>query len=141
MKYDFIKVRLNELGKTQTEFAEALGITQSKLNVTLNHPELREFQTTEILKAANFLGYNPESFVKYVGGNGELPSVAKESINMQKILMIADVVKEYFDKHGYELTPEQRTELVDHFYRENIISEDEIEKLLSFMQKIKFKGK
>lgn len=140
MKYDFIKVRLNELGKTQTEFAEALGITQSKLNVTLNHPELREFQTSEILKAANFLGYDPESFVKYVGGSNELPSVAKESIDMQKILMIADVVKEYFDKHGYELTPEQRVALVDHFYHENMINEDEIKKLLSLMQAMNAKG-
>ena len=64
----------------------------------------------------------------------------KQSINMDKILMIADVVKEYFDKNGYDLTPEQRVALVDHFYQQNIISEDEIKKLLSLMQALKFKG-
>lgn len=140
MKYDFIKVRLNELGKTQTEFAESIGITQSKLNVTLNHPELREFQTSEILKAAKFLGYDPEEFMKYVAGSNEQPSVAKESIDMQKIIMIADVVKEYFDKNGYELTPEQRVALVDHFYHKNMINKDEIKELLSLMQVMKSKG-
>lgn len=142
MKYDFIKARLTELGKTQTEFAQAIGITQSKLNVTLNHPELREFQTTEILKAAEFLGYDPESFMKCVSGETtEQPSVVNKTISMDKILMIADVVKEYFDKHGYDLTPEQRAALVDHFYRENIINEDEINKLLSLMQSLKLNGK
>ena len=143
MKYDFIKARLTELGKTQTEFAEAIGITQSKLNVTLNHPELREFQTSEILKAASFLGYDPEDFMKYVAGDTEQPkekNTCKQSISMDKILMIADVVKEYFDKNGYDLTPEQRVALVDHFYQQNIISEDEIKKLLSLIQVLKFKG-
>lgn len=64
----------------------------------------------------------------------------KQSVSMDKILMIADVVKEYFDKNGYDLTPEQRVALVDHFYQQNIISEDEIKKLLSLMQALKFKG-
>lgn len=63
-----------------------------------------------------------------------------KSVSMDKILMIADVVKEYFDKHGYELTPEQRVALVDHFYHENIINEDEIKKLLSLMQAMNAKG-
>lgn len=61
-------------------------------------------------------------------------------VSMDKILMIADVVKEYFDKNGYELTPEQRVALVDHFYHENIINEDEIKKLLSLMQAMNAKG-
>lgn len=64
-----------------------------------------------------------------------------KSVSMDKILMIADVVKEYFDKHGYKITPEQRVALVDHFYHENIINEDEIKKLLSLMQAMKFEGK
>ena len=65
----------------------------------------------------------------------------KQPVSMDKILMIADVVKEYFDKNGYDLTPEQRVALVDHFYQQNIISEDEIKKLLSLMQAMPFKGK
>lgn len=64
-----------------------------------------------------------------------------QTVSMDKILMIADVVKEYFDKHGYDLTPEQRVALVDHFYHENIINEDEIKKLLSLMQALKLNGK
>lgn len=135
MKYDFIKIRLNELGKTQTEFAEAIGITQSKLNVTLNHPELREFQTSEILKAAEFLGYNTESFVAYVAGNPEKPSVnITKNVNTSDILMIADIVKEFFEKNGYEITPEQRAALVDHFYQQNITDAGKIKELLSVMQ-------
>lgn len=63
-----------------------------------------------------------------------------KSVSMDKILMIADVVKEYFDKHGYQLTPEQRAALVDHFYHENIINADEIKKLLSLMQAMQLKG-
>ena len=70
----------------------------------------------------------------------DIQQTPKQSVSMDKILMIADVVKEYFDKNGYDLTPEQRVALVDHFYQQNIISEDEIKKLLSLMQALKFKG-
>jgi transcriptional regulator with XRE-family HTH domain len=57
-----------------------------------------------------------------------------QHIKTGDLLAIADIVAEYFNKHGYELTPEQRVALVEHFYQENIITKDEINKLLSLMQ-------
>ena len=73
-KYYFIKDRLRELNKTQTDFAVYIGITQQKLNVSLNHSELREFQRTEIEKAAEFLRYDLNDFARYVAGETiELP--------------------------------------------------------------------
>ena len=101
----------------------------------MNHPELREFQTTEILKAADFLGYDAESFMKYVAGTEKEPVAHdKKSVNMSDILMIADIVKEFFEKNGYEITPEQKAALVDHFYHQNITDADKIKEMLSVMQ-------
>ncbi len=77
MKYDCIKERLTELGKTQANLAAYAGITQQKLNVTLNHPELREFQIAEIVKVAEFLQYDLSDFVKYVAGDPSVPTPTK----------------------------------------------------------------
>lgn len=137
-KYEFIKVRLKELGKTQTDFAEALGITQQKLNVTLNKPELREFQNTEILKAADFLGYSYESFLKCVTGVSKEPIIEQKNIGTADILMIADIVSEYLAKNGFKITPEQRVALIDRFYQQNITDANKIKEMLSFMQSVDF---
>ena len=67
----------------------------------------------------------------------------KKSVNTADILMIADIVKEFFEKNGYEITPEQRAALVDHFYQQNITDAGKIKELLSVMQAFQFgiKGK
>jgi transcriptional regulator with XRE-family HTH domain len=137
-KYEFIKVRLKELGKTQTEFADALGITQQKLNVTLNKPELREFQNNEILKAADFLGYSYESFLKCVTGILPEPTIEPKTIGTADILMIADIVSEYLAKNGFKITPEQKVALIDRFYQQNITDANKIKEMLSFMQSMDF---
>lgn len=137
-KYEFIKIRLKELGKTQTDFADALGITQQKLNVTLNKPELREFQNNEILKAADFLGYSYESFLKCVTGVLKEPTIEQKTIGTADILIIADIVSEYLNKNGFKITPEQRVALIDRFYQQNITDANKIKEMLSFMQSVDF---
>jgi phage repressor protein C with HTH and peptisase S24 domain len=84
-KYFFIKSRLAELKKTQTDFASYIGITQQKLNVSLNHPNEREFQRTEIAKAAEFLQYDLNDFARYVAG--ETDQLPKE-LNTNKVVQI-----------------------------------------------------
>ena len=119
----------------QKELAEKINVSATALMFA--ERDIRQPSKDLIIRLSKFFNKPTDYFM--FEGCGE--SAEKQSTSMDKILMIADVVKEYFDKNGYDLTPEQRVALVDHFYQQNIISEDEIKKLLSLMQALQFKGK
>ena len=123
-----------EKGLTQEQLAEKIGVSRAVLGVV--ESGLRAPSKEMAKKLSVFFNVPLETFLME-----DIQQAPKQSVSMDKILMIADVVKEYFDKNGYDMTPEQRVALVDYFYQQNIISEDEIKKLLSLMQALQFKGK
>ena len=139
MKYECIKHRLATIGKTQTDFANAIGITQQKLNVTLNHPELREFQTSEILRAAEFLGYDTESFLRYVADGKTPPRLADDSfstsgrtaISPETMVDIIDALDTFLAQNNLTMDPTQRKRLIEHFCRENCHTAEHIVSTLS----------
>lgn len=119
----------------QKELAEKINVSATALMFA--ERDIRQPSKDLIIRLSKFFN-KPTDYFMFEGGSDE---TEKQSVSMDKILMIADVVKEYFDKNGYDMTPEQRVALVDYFYQQNIISEDEIKKLLSLMQAMPFKGK
>lgn len=143
MKYEFIKHRLAAIGKTQVEFANAIGTTQQKLNVTLNHPELREFQTSEIVRAANFLGYDTESFLRYVADGTTLPTIISDTPNTTKsvspeiMVDIIDAVTDALAEKNLTLSPNQRKELIKHFCDCGLTNRDTIHHIVSGMLALK----
>jgi len=85
-KYAFIGKRLREIGKTQKELADSMGITAEQLNITINNPKRRELQQSEIYKVANFLGYDLENFLKYLSGEtDEIPNIISEKVRDSSI--------------------------------------------------------
>ncbi len=142
MKYDFIKIRLSEIGKTQTEFAEAIGTTQSKLNVTLNHPELREFQIPEIIKAAEFLGYSAESFIRYVAGDPEKPTLNEpnseivSNISAETMVDILAAIDDFLTENNLFMSQEQRKKLLKHFCKTECHTAGHIKETLSTLQAV-----
>jgi hypothetical protein len=148
-KYYFIKGRLTELGKTQIEFAECIGTTQQKLNVTLNHPELREFQISEIVKVAEFLGYDLRDFATYVAGtttdiprnavhtNDSTPNFRLKMTQEEEIDIIATILKsidEVLCENGLELSIEGKAIVFAHLYETRCQEPSRIKEALSLMQ-------
>ena len=68
----------------------------------------------------------------------QTPEEQKKTVSTATIITIADIVAEYLAKNGYTLTPEQRIELIDHFYQMNITDPEKINEMLSFMRAMHF---
>lgn len=84
IKFPFILKRLKELGKTQKDFADYLGIDPGKINYTLKSG-IREFQKNEIFPAADFLGLDREDFFCYLSDQTKIPKEKnKELIQLTK---------------------------------------------------------
>lgn len=133
-----LKTLRKQKNLTQIELAAKAGVSFSiigQIECGVRNPS-KDVAT----KLADFFNVELDTFIVESSDIIE-KNTENKTVSMDKILMIADVVKEYFDKHGYTLTPEQRVALVDHFYHENIITEDEIKKLLSLMHALNFKEK
>ncbi|MFV0627015.1 MAG: LexA family protein [Alphaproteobacteria bacterium] len=65
-KYEFIKDRLKDLGKTQKELANYVNIAPPHLSAIIKG--IREIQQKEIVSFAKFLDINLENFTKYISG-------------------------------------------------------------------------
>lgn len=122
----------------QKELAEKINVSATALMFA--ERDIRLPSKDLIIRLSKFFN-KPTDYFMFEGAKEPQEANEKEMVDMDKILMIADVVKEYFDKNGYTLTPEQRVALVEHFYHENMINKDEIKKLLSLMHALNFKGK
>ena len=131
-----IRALRQEQNLKQKELAEKINISATAL--VFVEKGIRQPSKELVLRLAKFFNKPTDYFL--FEESEDKTSVLKEPIDMKKIIMIADVVKEYFDKNGYELTPEQRVALVDHFYHKNMINKDELKELLSLMQAMKLKG-
>ena len=121
-KYYFVKDRLSDLGKTQIEFAEFVGISQQKLNTTLNHTHLREFQTSELVKVAEFLKYDLASFVRYVSGDTkELPKKTDsqensacfipDNLQEEYVAMCMQTIDEFLKENDVNLSTERKARI------------------------------
>lgn len=86
--YDLIKDRLKNIGKTQKQLAEHLKIAPPHLSAIFKG--IRRIQPAEIPLIAEFLGYNLESFVKYVTGQ-EIEDDELRAINVQQVYRIGFV--------------------------------------------------
>lgn len=66
VKKFWLERRLSELGKTKRDFANVLGVSQSRFN-DLEAGKWR-FQAAHISKAAEFLGFDRMAFLDFVSG-------------------------------------------------------------------------
>lgn len=78
--FSFIKNRLKELGKTQTELAQYLNIDNARLSEILNGK--RTVQGREVAPLAKFLKINIEKFAQYVAGQIDLSTLLKEELTL-----------------------------------------------------------
>lgn len=78
--FSFIKDRLKELGKTQTELAQYLNIDNARLSEILNGK--RTVQGREVAPLANFLHLNIQKFAQYVAGQIDLNTLLKEELTL-----------------------------------------------------------
>ncbi len=86
--YDLIKTRLKEIGKTQKELAEYLKIAPPHLSAIFKG--IRRIQSGEVPLIAEFLGYNIESFIKYVAGQ-EVQTEELNTLAVQQVYRIGFV--------------------------------------------------
>lgn len=132
---DKVKTLRKEKGLTQMQLASATNIS---LGVIADIESNRRTPSKEVAKRmAEFFNVPVETFILE---NSEIQPATKH-VNTADIIAIADVVQEFFQKNGYQITPEQRVALIDHFYQQNITDAKQIKEMLSLMQTMQSKVK
>lgn len=122
-----IKTLRKERGLTQMQLAAE---THVSLGVIADIESNRRTPSKEVAKRmAEYFKVPVETFILE-----ETDIKPGKPVNTADIIAIADVVQEFFQKNGYQITPEQRVALIDHFYQQNITDANKIKEMLSLMQ-------
>lgn len=125
---DRIKNLRKSKGYTQIALSEQVNIANS---VLAEIEAGRRTPSKELAKRLAIFFKEPiETFL--LEDLSEIPT--PKNMNMNDVLLIADIVSEYLTKNGFNLTPEQRATIVDRFYQQNITDANKINEVLSFMQ-------
>lgn len=119
-----LKSLRKERGLTQMKLAAT---TNLSLGVIADIESGRRDPSKEVAKRlADYFGVPIQAFIV------EDEEITKTT-DISQILMIADIVADYLKKHGYEITPEQRVALIDHFYQMHMTEPSKIQDMLSIM--------
>lgn len=128
-----IKSLRKERGLTQMQLAAATNIS---LGVIADVESGRRDPSKEVAKRmSEYFNVPVETFILE---NADIQGTPCKTTSTANILMIADIVKEFFEKNGCTITPEQKVALIDHFCQQNITDVNEIKKMLSLMQAMQF---
>lgn len=123
-----IKTLRKEKGMTQMQLSAATNVS---LAVIAGVESGRRDPSKEVAKRlADYFNVPLQTFI--LEDAPIAPETAKP-VNTATVLMIADIVAEYLQKHGYAMSADQRAALIDHFYRMNVTEPEKIEKLLTLM--------
>ena len=135
---------MNVLSARVVEFRKKKGLTQEQLAEAINvsrgvlagiESGIRTPSKEMAKKLAVFFQVPVEVFLFE---EITTPEQNKKTISTAEIILIADLVTEYLQKHGYTITPEQKVALVDHFYQQNITDSGKIKESLSIMAALQF---
>lgn len=116
-------------GITQDELADALHTAHS--TISMIEAGTREPSKQIAKKLADYFQVPVELFL--YKEDAQTPSDTQKMVTTAEVLLVADIVAEYFRDHGYEITPEQRNALVGHFYRQNLRDAEAIKQQLSVL--------
>lgn len=116
-------------GLTQDELADALHTAHS--TISMIEAGTREPSKQIAKKLADFFQVPVETFL--YREDVQTPSQTQKMITTAEVLLVADIVADYFRENGYEITPEQRNSLVSHFYQQNLRDADAIKQQLSVL--------
>lgn len=116
-------------GLTQDELADALHTAHS--TISMIEAGTREPSKQIAKKLADFFQVPVETFL--YKEDVQTPSQTQKMITTAEVLLVADIVADYFRENGYEITPEQRNSLVSHFYQQNLRDADAIRQQLSVL--------
>lgn len=116
-------------GLTQDELADALHTAHS--TISMIEAGTREPSKQIAKKLADFFRVPVETFL--YREDVQTPSQTQKMITTAEVLLVADIVADYFRENGYEITPEQRNSLVSHFYQQNLRDADAIKQQLSVL--------
>ena len=123
-----IKTLRKEKGMTQMQLSAATNVS---LAVIAGVESGRRNPSKEVAKRlADYFNVPLQTFILE---DAPIAQATAKPVDTATVLMIADIVAEYLQKNGYQLTHEQRAALIDHFYRMNVNEPEEIKKMLSVM--------
>ena len=123
---DKLKSLRRERGLTQVQLADATNIS---LGVIAGIESERRSPSKEAAKRlSGFFGVPLDVFIM------ESAPLSNKTVDMHTVLEIADIVRDFMARNGYDLTAEQRDALVSHFYQQNLRDADAIKQQLSVMQ-------
>lgn len=123
-----IKSLRKERGLTQMKLAAATNVS---LGVIADIESGRRDPSKEVAK--RFADYFKVPIQTFILEDAPIAQATAKPVDTATVLMIADIVAEYLQKNGYQLTHEQRAALIDHFYRMNVNEPEEIKRMLSVM--------
>lgn len=116
-------------GLTQEELAKSINVTRAIISMV--EASTREPSKELAKRLADFFQVPVELFI--YKEDIQSPESTKKMISTAQILQIADIVAEYLSQNNYEILPEQRAALVEHFYQQNLHDADAIKQQLSVM--------
>lgn len=123
---DKLKSLRRQRGLTQMALAQATNVS---LGVIADVESGRRNPSKNMARIlATYFGVPLDAFII------ESAPLNAQAIDMHSILEIADIVRDYMARNGYDLSPEQREALVAHFYQQNLHDADAIKQQLSVMQ-------
>jgi len=126
-----LKTLRHQRNITQVELAAAINISFAIIGQIESGARNPSKEVAK--KLSDFFGVALDAFI-IESAPVEKKDTPLSNVNMANILLIADIVQEFLNKKGYQITPEQRAQLVEYFYQQNITDAGKINEMLVFMQ-------
>jgi transcriptional regulator with XRE-family HTH domain len=116
-------------GLTQEQLADAVSVSRSVLSLV--EAGIRPPSKEMAKKLSVYFRVPAEMFLFE---DAQVSGSKNKSMTTAQIIRVFEIIKEYLEKNGYNITEEQKTVLVEYFCQQNLTDAEQIKQQLSIFQ-------